>query len=96
MEPEFRDPPPPGGGGREDDIWAKTVAALIASTGEWALIFVGDYKAAGRLTGRVRQSRAGWAGHWWEVTTRNNGTPLAIHVYVRHIKSLKGEGDDQR
>ncbi|MFG1963175.1 hypothetical protein [Nonomuraea sp. NPDC049028] len=86
MEPEFMDPPPPAS--TQDEEWAHTIAVLIENTGKWARIIIGGYKDVGRLTGRIRKGRGGWAGHQWEVTTRNTGTPSAIHVYARHIKAL--------
>lgn len=88
MEPEFIDPPLPGRRSDQDEQWANTIAALIKRSGEWARIFIGDYKDAPLLAKRIRNSRGGWAGHEWEVTTRNTGKPSAIHVYARHIKAL--------
>lgn len=92
--------PPPAYGTPRDEEWAHVIAALIENTGRWARILIGDYKEVGRLTGRIRQSRGGWAGHEWEVATRNTGNPSATHVYARHIKPLKSdtpndEGDEQ-
>ena len=86
MEPEFMDPPPFGS--PQDEEWAPTIAVLIEHSGKWARILIGGYKDVGRLTGRIRKSRGGWAGHEWEVTTRDNGSLTAIQVYARHIKSL--------
>ncbi|MEU8151697.1 hypothetical protein [Nonomuraea sp. NPDC048901] len=97
MEPEFMDPPPPAS--TQDEEWAHTIAVLIEHSGKWARILIGGYKDVGRLTGRIRKGRGGWAGHVWEVTTRSNGTPSAIHVYARHIHPLdikNREGDDEQ
>lgn len=93
MEPEFMDPPP-AYARPQDEEWEAVRAALIENSGRWARILIGDYKVTGRLIGRVRKSRGGWAGHEWEVATRNNGTPSAIHVYARHIKPLDTPNDE--
>jgi hypothetical protein len=99
MEPEFINPPPPKR--QQDTGWERTIAALIAKSGQWARILIGDYKDAGRVAGRARKSRGAWAGHEWEVTTRNSGDLSAIHVYARHIRPLNSgtptdEGDDNQ
>ena len=100
MEPEFVDPPPPGGGRRDDEAWAKTAAALIERSGQWARIFAGDSGVAGSLAGRIRRSGGAWAGHEWESTTRavGRGRESCIHVYARHVGRLNDtpndEGDD--
>jgi len=83
MKPEFMDPPPIPSS--QDEEWAHTITTLIENTGKWARIFIGHHKPAARLAGRLRKSRGGWAGHEWEVTTRNTGAPSAIHVYARHV-----------
>lgn len=93
-EPEFMDPPP-AYGRPQDEEWAPVIAALIANSGRWARILVGDYKATGRLARRAKHSRGGWAGHEWEVTTRNNGSPSATEVYVRHVAPLKTTPNDE-
>lgn len=97
MEPEFMDPPPTGRSA--DSEWATTIAALIERSGQWARIFVGDYKDANTLAGRIRKSRGGWAGHEWEVTARNTLSRTDATVYARHIKPLdtpNDEGDDDQ
>jgi hypothetical protein len=85
------DPPPPKR--QQDAEWERTIAALIAKSGQWARILIGDYKDAGRVSGRARKSRGGWAGHEWEVTTRSvrEKGEERIHVYARHIKQLDNE-----
>ena len=99
QEPEFMDPPP-AYARPQDEEWAHTIAVLIENSGKWARILIGHYKATDLLAGRIRKSRGGWAGHEWEVTTRNSGNPSAIHVYARHIRRLNGtpneEGDDEQ
>lgn len=101
MEPEFVDPPLPGGGRRNDDVWAKTVTALIERSGQWARIFAGDSGEASSLAGRIRKSRGAWSGHEWDVTTRSagRGRDSCVHVYARHIAPLptpNEEGDDEQ
>ena len=93
MKPVFTDPPL-AFGGSSDVEWAPTIAALIEKTGEWALIFVGDYKDANRLIGRIRKSRYAWAGHEWEVTARNTLSSTDAKVWARHIKPLDTPHDE--
>ncbi|WP_193319027.1 hypothetical protein [Nonomuraea phyllanthi] len=94
MEPVFMDPPPAANGPRDASIWAPTIAALIEKTGQWAKVFVGDYKDANRLVGQVRNSRYAWAGHEWEVTARNTLSHTDATVYARHIKPLDAPNDE--
>lgn len=99
-EPEFMDPPP-AYAKPQDEEWAPTITTLITNSGRWARILIGDYKDAGRLAGRIRKSRGGWAGHEWEVATRNSGNLAAIHVYARHVRALStdtpnDEGDNEQ
>lgn len=85
MEPVFMDPPPV----LRDAAWAKTVAALIARTGEWALVYEG--KEAEVITGRIRAKRGAWAGHVWEATTRKTESFTRRQVYARHVSR---DGDE--
>ncbi|MFD9950002.1 hypothetical protein ACFWYW_28470 [Nonomuraea sp. NPDC059023] len=95
MTPVFEDPPPLGVLA-DADQWTPTREALIARSGEWALILVGHYGDASKLVGRLRKSRGVWAGHEWEVAARNTLSKTDTKVYARHIKPLDSdEGDEQ-
>lgn len=94
-KPVFVDPPPHP---TQDDEWKATAETLIESSGQWALIFAGDYQTAHNVTARIRKSRGVWDGHEWEVTARKTLSNTDSQVYARHVKALttpNDEGDEQ-
>lgn len=94
IKPEFM--ALPSLGHDDDEEFADTMTALIQRTGEWARIFTGDSRQTGRLAERIRASRGGWRGHYWEAAVRKDGRgeEAQIYVYARHIRPLGAATDD--
>jgi hypothetical protein len=84
----FEDPPPapygvPGAVTDEDR------AALIAETGEWAVVYTGPNGTAYNLARTIRTSKGRWSGHTWDAVTRRQPDRKTAKVYARHIAALE-------